>query len=158
MESAWGVYLDGEAIHAKKNALLDISDWNVNQSVLGIVKTTNNVITLMEHATTDVKMGILDQTVQKNVHSQSMVKIVCTTVVETVKMVLGATYRLAGVTMAVKLDLRGSVVLKIVQVERLVKIEEVCVVGIVKITLLAIQEVDIVTIRVLQDFWEITAI
>lgn len=38
---------------------------DVNQSVLGIVKTTNNVITLMEHATTDVKMGILDQTVQK---------------------------------------------------------------------------------------------
>lgn len=47
---------------------------------------------------------------------------------------------------------------QIVQVERLVKIAEVCVVGIVKITLLAIQEVDIVTIRVLQDFWEITAI
>lgn len=38
------------------------------------------------------------------------------------------------------------------------KIAEVCVVGIAKITLLAIQEVDIVTIRVLQDFWEITAI
>lgn len=37
-----------------------------------------------------------------------MVKIVCTTVVETVKMVLGATYQLAGVTMAVKLDLRGG--------------------------------------------------
>lgn len=49
----------------------------------------------------------------KNVHPQSMVKIVCTTVVETVKMVLGATYRLAGVTMAVKLDLRGSVVIKV---------------------------------------------
>lgn len=47
---------------------------------------------------------------------------------------------------------------QIVQVERLVKIAEVCVVGIAKITLLAIQEVDIVTIRVLQDFWEITAI
>lgn len=47
---------------------------------------------------------------------------------------------------------------QIVQVEGLVKIAEVCVVGIVKITLLAIQEVDIVTIRVLQDFWEITAI
>lgn len=47
---------------------------------------------------------------------------------------------------------------QIVHVERLVKIAEVCVVGIVKITLLAIQEVDIVTIRVLQDFWEITAI
>lgn len=47
---------------------------------------------------------------------------------------------------------------QIVQVERLVKIAEVYVVGIVKITLLAIQEVDIVTIRVLQDFWEITAI
>lgn len=112
----------------------------------------------MEHVKTDVKMGILDQTVQKNVHSQSMVRIVCTNVVETVKMVLGATYQLAGVTMAVKLDLRGSVVIKIVQVERLVKIAEVCVVGIAKITLLAIQEVDIVTIRVLQDFWEITAI
>lgn len=47
---------------------------------------------------------------------------------------------------------------QIVQVERLVKIAEACVVGIAKITLLAIQEVDIVTIRVLQDFWEITAI
>lgn len=47
---------------------------------------------------------------------------------------------------------------QIVQVERLVKIAEVFVVGIAKITLLAIQEVDIVTIRVLQDFWEITAI
>lgn len=47
---------------------------------------------------------------------------------------------------------------QIVQVERMVKIAEVCVVGIAKITLLAIQEVDIVTIRVLQDFWEITAI
>lgn len=47
---------------------------------------------------------------------------------------------------------------QIVQVERLVKIAEVCVVGIAKITLLAIQEVDIVTIRVLQDFWGITAI
>lgn len=47
---------------------------------------------------------------------------------------------------------------QIVQVERLVKIAVVCVVGIAKITLLAIQEVDIVTIRVLQDFWEITAI
>lgn len=47
---------------------------------------------------------------------------------------------------------------QIVQVERLVKIAEVCVVGIAKITILAIQEVDIVTIRVLQDFWEITAI
>lgn len=126
--------------------------------MLGIVKTSNNVITLMAHVSTDVKMGILDQTVQKNVHSQSMVRSVCTTVVETVKMVLGATYQLAGVTMAVKLDLRGSVVIKIVQVERMVKIAEVCVVGIAKITLLAIQEVDIVTIRVLQDFWEITAI
>lgn len=47
---------------------------------------------------------------------------------------------------------------QIVQVERMVKIAEVCVVGIAKITLLAIQEVDIVTIRVLQDLWEITAI
>lgn len=47
---------------------------------------------------------------------------------------------------------------QIVQVERLVEIAEVCVVVIAKITLLAIQEKDIVTIRVLQDFWEITAI
>lgn len=48
-----------------QNALLDITDQSVIQRVLGIVKTTNNVITLMEHVTTDVKMGILDQTVQK---------------------------------------------------------------------------------------------
>lgn len=65
---------------------------------------------------TDIFLKLISKKVTffiKNVHSQSMVKIVCTTVVETVKMVLGATYRLAGVTMAVKLDLRGSVVIKV---------------------------------------------
>lgn len=157
MESAWDVYLDGWAMNVKKNALLDISDQSVNQGVLGIV-TTNHVITSMEHVTTDVKMGKLDQTVQKNVHSQSMVQIVCTTVVETAQIKRDATYQLADVIMAVKLDLQGDTVTKIVKVERLVKIAATCVVGIAKITLLAIQQMVIVTVPVLQDFQEITAI
>lgn len=54
--------------------------------------------------------------------------------------------------MAVKLDLQGDTVTKIVKVERLVKIAATCVVGIAKITLLAIQQMVIVTVPVLQDF------
>lgn len=42
--------------------------------------------------------------------------------------------------------------LQIVKVERLVKIAAACVVEIAKITLLAIQQMDIVTVPVLQDF------